>query len=179
MWSTSTPVTSRSGPPIAPPIPVRQTAGARASAVPLAGATTHRHRSGEGQSAQDAKIRRQNCAKPRSEDRAESPEPPARPGRRVAGAPPKSKRRASRPSSRPVAVELRRQGDSLRLFFPFAEQTPAAVFQRADTLWLVFDTAAPIDIGALSNDPSQTIRSADFPARTRRRSCGCGSNVRA
>ena len=79
-----------------------------------------------------------------------------------------------------MAVELRRQGDALRLFFPFAEQTPAAVFQRAETLWLVFDTAAPIDIEALGNDASKTIRSAELlRARTRRRWCGCGSNGRA
>ncbi|MCX7315217.1 MAG: tetratricopeptide repeat protein [Alphaproteobacteria bacterium] len=60
--------------------------------------------------------------------------------------------------NRPVSAELRRQGDNLRLFFPFAGPTPAAVFQRADTLWLVFDTNAAIDVGALSNDQSKTIR---------------------
>ena len=42
--------------------------------------------------------------------------------------------------------KLRRQGDGLRLTFPFAAPTPAAVFRRADTLWLVFDSQAPIDI---------------------------------
>jgi len=62
--------------------------------------------------------------------------------------------------SRPVIAELRRQGDNLRLFFPFAVPTPAAIFQRADTLWFVFDTPAKLDIGVLGNDQSKTIRSA-------------------
>ena len=69
--------------------------------------------------------------------------------------------RASRTDpNRPVTAELRRHGDNLRVAFPFAVQTPAAVFQRADTLWLVFDTKTAIDIGALNNDQSKTIRSA-------------------
>ncbi len=59
-----------------------------------------------------------------------------------------------------MIAELRRQGDNLRLFFPFAAPTPAAVFQRADTLWLVFDTKAVLDVGVLGNDQSKTIRSA-------------------
>ena len=61
---------------------------------------------------------------------------------------------------RPVIAELRRQGDNLRLFFPFSVPTPAAVFQRADALWLVFDTQAVLDVGVLGNDQSKTIRSA-------------------
>src|ERR1700704_31300 len=36
----------------------------------------------------------------------------------------------------PVVVGLRRQGENLKLTFPFAAPTPAAVFRRADTLWL-------------------------------------------
>src|SRR4029079_6407757 len=69
-------------------------------------------------------------------------------------------RAPQRDPNRPVIAELRRQGDNLRLFFPFAAPTPAAVFQRADTLWLVFDTKAVLDVGVLSNDQSKTIRSA-------------------
>lgn len=71
-------------------------------------------------------------------------------------------RRPSRQANRTARAELRRQGDGLKLMFPFADKTPAAMFQRADTLWLVFDTAVPIDVDALTNDPSQTIRSAEL-----------------
>jgi len=69
-------------------------------------------------------------------------------------------RSPNRDPSRPVTAEIRRQGESLRLVFPFATPTPAAIFQRADTLWLVFDSSAKLDVGALANDPSRTIRSA-------------------
>jgi tetratricopeptide (TPR) repeat protein len=64
--------------------------------------------------------------------------------------------------NRPVIAEVRRQGDNLNVVFPFAAPTEAAVFQRADTLWLVFDTASDLDIGALANDRSRTIRSASL-----------------
>ncbi|MEA2980302.1 MAG: hypothetical protein QOF09_2125, partial [Alphaproteobacteria bacterium] len=74
--------------------------------------------------------------------------------------PPAPVRPPLRDPNRPVTAELRRQGDNLRLLFPFAAPTPAAVFQRADTLWLVFDTKAALDVAVLGNDQSKTIRSA-------------------
>jgi len=68
----------------------------------------------------------------------------------------------AQPKSDPnkVAVAFERQGDELRLMFPFAAPTPAAVFRRADTLWLVFDTATPLDLAALGEDDSNAIKSA-------------------
>ena len=66
----------------------------------------------------------------------------------------------------PVVVGLRRQGENLKLSFPFAAPTPAAVFRRADTLWLVFDSAAKIDLAALAKDGTHTIRAATIsPSR--------------
>ncbi|MDQ2079947.1 hypothetical protein RA307_07130 [Xanthobacteraceae bacterium Astr-EGSB] len=59
----------------------------------------------------------------------------------------------------PVKVEMRRQGDNIKLVFPFAVPTPAAVFRRADTLWLVFDSPAPVDLGVLGTDTSRTVQS--------------------
>jgi tetratricopeptide (TPR) repeat protein len=59
----------------------------------------------------------------------------------------------------PVKVEMRRQGDNIKLVFPFAVPTPAAVFRRADTLWLVFDSPAPVDLGVLGADTSRTVQS--------------------
>src|SRR6185437_12860544 len=52
----------------------------------------------------------------------------------------------------PVVVAVSRQGEALKLTFPFAAPTPAAVFRRADTLWLVFDTTAKIDLAALATN---------------------------
>ena len=60
----------------------------------------------------------------------------------------------------PVVVEVRRQGELVRLTFPFAVPTPAAVFRRADTITLVFDSQAPIDINKIAAQSGQTIRNA-------------------
>jgi tetratricopeptide (TPR) repeat protein len=45
-----------------------------------------------------------------------------------------------------ATVEARRDSDGLRVMFTFAAPTPAALFRRADTVWLVFDHAQPIDV---------------------------------
>jgi tetratricopeptide (TPR) repeat protein len=45
-----------------------------------------------------------------------------------------------------ASVSARRDSDGLRLMFSFATATPAALFRRADTVWLVFDSKSPIDI---------------------------------
>jgi tetratricopeptide (TPR) repeat protein len=47
------------------------------------------------------------------------------------------------------AVGSSRDSDGLHLTFSFAAATPAALFRRADTLWLVFDSRTPIDIEPL------------------------------
>lgn len=60
----------------------------------------------------------------------------------------------------PVVAALHRGSDSLRLEFPFAVPTPAAVFARADMLWLVFDTPARVDVAALMGHSGGAIRNA-------------------
>ncbi len=80
-----------------------------------------------------------------------TPPPPAKPA--IA----EPKRPAPNPNA-PVVVELHQSGDTLSAEFPFGVATPAAVFQRADMLWLVFDSAAKIDPAALSVDASRVIR---------------------
>ena len=81
---------------------------------------------------------------------------------------------AERPAERPVAmpakardpnsviVDYSRQGETLALAFPFTAPTPAAIFRRADTVWLVFDSAASIDLHALQSETSNTIKSAQL-----------------
>jgi tetratricopeptide (TPR) repeat protein len=61
-----------------------------------------------------------------------------------------------------VAVELVHNGANLKLTFPFGTPAPAAVFHRADMLWLVFDSKAAIDLTALDGESSRTIRGYDF-----------------
>jgi tetratricopeptide (TPR) repeat protein len=45
-----------------------------------------------------------------------------------------------------VAAEARRIGDIVRVVFPFSEPVPSSVFRRHGSLWMVFDTADPIDV---------------------------------
>jgi tetratricopeptide (TPR) repeat protein len=93
-------------------------------------------------------VAEQPAAKPGS---AATPAPSEKPEPSLA-APAKSV------ASGTIVAELR-QGDDLRIKFPFGTPTPAAVFSRADSLWLVFDTKRDMDVGALTADGSQTIRS--------------------
>jgi len=46
----------------------------------------------------------------------------------------------------PASVSARRDGGGLRLTFSFSGATPAALFRRADTVWLLFDSTKPIDV---------------------------------
>src|SRR4051795_7311498 len=48
-----------------------------------------------------------------------------------------------------AGVDVRRDSDGLRVTFPLQVATPAAAFRRGDTVWLVFDTAKPIDVEAI------------------------------
>lgn len=73
----------------------------------------------------------------------------------------------------PVIAALHRDGQALKIEFPFAVPTPAAVFRRADVLWLVFDNPAEIDLGKLAAESEGAIqghtveRSADGAAIVR------------
>ncbi|MGY4404544.1 tetratricopeptide repeat protein [Bradyrhizobium sp. USDA 3315] len=60
------------------------------------------------------------------------------------------------------AVEAQRDSGGLRVTFSFPGATPAALFRRADTVWMVFDTAEAIDVdpvrakaGSLISDVSR------------------------
>ena len=57
---------------------------------------------------------------------------------------------------------LKKQGETIRLIFPFRQPTSAAIFRRLDTLWLVFDSGAPIDAARFKEDPSRTVRDVDI-----------------
>jgi len=72
---------------------------------------------------------------------------------------------ASKGNPDKIVVEVARSGTNLKLTFPFKVPTAAAVFNRADVLWFVFDSKLPIDLSALDGETSRTIRGAEF-ART-------------
>jgi tetratricopeptide (TPR) repeat protein len=90
------------------------------------------------------------AAQPGSTQRSVT-EPSGAPARPAAAAP------AGDPNA-PVVASLQRQGDSLRIIFPFQATVSGAVFRRAGALWMVFDTAAPLDVRRLREDPTRTIR---------------------
>ncbi|MGY3691195.1 tetratricopeptide (TPR) repeat protein [Bradyrhizobium sp. USDA 3240] len=70
--------------------------------------------------------------------------------------------RAGAESAASSAVEAQRDSDGLRVTFSFPGATPAALFRRADTVWMVFDTPEAIDVdpiraraGSLISDVSR------------------------
>ena len=87
---------------------------------------------------------------------------PAAPIKSSAAAPPPPTAPADSDGAGNVAADLSQQGADLKLTFAFKTPVGAAVFQRADTLWLVFDSKAKIDLSALDGEPSRTIRAFEF-----------------
>ena len=143
-------------PPMAPPSPVKPSAAAAPPVTPAPAPPVKAVESAPPP------------APPPPKDAAAAPASPVSPAPTLAAvaAPP----RAAKPAATgrklppadpnaPVIVDVRQSGDSLRAEFPFVVATPAAVFQRADTFWLVFDSAAMIDISALTKDTSRIIHS--------------------
>jgi tetratricopeptide (TPR) repeat protein len=94
---------------------------------------------------------------------AANSEPPKEPAARASA--PAANAEAGRPAPNPkatVVAGVHQSGNNFSVEFPFAVATPAAIFYRADTLWLVFDSAAPIDLSALRNDNESGVREATF-----------------
>ncbi|TKT72477.1 tetratricopeptide repeat protein [Afipia massiliensis] len=59
-----------------------------------------------------------------------------------------------------VTVDARLTSDDFRLTFPFTSPTPAAVFRRSDSIWLVFDTDQPIDASAIKREGAWVVADA-------------------
>jgi tetratricopeptide (TPR) repeat protein len=90
------------------------------------------------------------------EAKAAPPTPPAPKSK------PAARQRPAADPTAPVKAELHQSSGSLRIEFPFAAPTPAAVFRRADMLWLVFDSEAEIDLATLRREGGEAIREARF-----------------
>ncbi len=70
--------------------------------------------------------------------------------------------RRNRGTGKTAAVDAQRDSDGFRVTFSFATVTPAAMFRRADTVWMVFDSTSPVDVdpirakaGAIIGDVSR------------------------
>ncbi|HVV60439.1 MAG TPA: hypothetical protein VHD14_01640, partial [Pseudolabrys sp.] len=151
----------------APPLP-----GPEKAAAPPKPAETHAESAPKAQP--NAKPAAAEAAKAKADTHpaaAESPKVAAPPkAKPEAAAAPKPGAAAAAPSRRhlpldpkaPVVAEVQRSGDNVHVNFPFAVPTPAAVFRRADVLWLVFDSTAKLDLSALNADTGTIIRSVAF-----------------
>jgi tetratricopeptide (TPR) repeat protein len=124
--------------------------------------------------AQQAKLEARPEPKP---EPAMKPQPPAAPPPIVAAAAPAKETPAppvvaaspkialaaaepppeSKPGNAGDKVEARRDSDGLRLTFSFAAAAPAALFRRADVIWLVFDSAKPLDLEPIRREAGSII----------------------
>jgi tetratricopeptide (TPR) repeat protein len=60
-------------------------------------------------------------------------------------------------SDNAATVSAIRDSEGLHVTFAFATETPAALFRRADTVWLVFDTTKPLDIAPIRTNGGSII----------------------
>ena len=61
------------------------------------------------------------------------------------------------PGDTTATVSAIRDSEGLHVTFAFATETPAALFRRADTVWLVFDTTKPLDIAPIRTNGGSII----------------------
>lgn len=54
-------------------------------------------------------------------------------------------------------VDVQRNSDGVRVSFAFKGQTPAALFRRADAVWLLFDSAQPLDLDVVRRDAKSVV----------------------
>lgn len=59
-----------------------------------------------------------------------------------------------------TAITVKRDSEGLRLSVPFSAPTPAAIFTRADALWMIFDSELPLDVSQISRDGGAIVRDA-------------------
>ena len=99
----------------------------------------------------DARRRRRKRRSRSAPEQATAPVEAAKPATPAAARPAGQRRQPDKAAT----VEARRDSDGLRVTFSFAAPTPAALFRRADTVWLVFDQT---DAARPRADPRQGRR---------------------
>ena len=75
----------------------------------------------------------------------------------TASEPPPDAKTSDKTSDKATVVDAKRNSDNLSLTFSFAAVTPAALFRRADTVWLVFDSTMPIDLDPIRSKAGAII----------------------
>ena len=91
---------------------------------------------------------------------SETPEVPAQsPPKILAASQPPAEARSG---DNAVSVRTERDSEGLHLTFSFAAATPAALFRRADTVWLVFDSTTPLDVAPIRGSDGSIIADASL-----------------
>jgi hypothetical protein len=152
-----------------PPPPVVSPPAA-AKSVPEKPAEQPPQQSGEFAPPTRQMVAQQQSAEPKPEAKQRAMKPPAPsaavaplPAKQVpapAAATPAPPAAADAPPQIPPAadsVEARRNSDGMRLTFSFATAVPAAMFRRADAIWLVFDSAKPLDLEPVRREAGLVI----------------------
>lgn len=138
-------------------------------AAPASAPATVKSTAAEPQKANETQPHAAAAAKPAT-DSAKATEPKiaeSKPGAppanvAVASAPPNIEAPAA-PAATPAApadnvpVQVQRSSDGIRLNFAFDAATPAALFRRADAVWLLFDSAQAIDLDAIRRDAKSVV----------------------
>jgi tetratricopeptide (TPR) repeat protein len=90
----------------------------------------------------------------------ETPAPAAPPKKMAVAAPEPPPPPETQAGDSDASVDARRDSDGLRLTFSFGTPTPAALFRRADTVWVVFDSTKLIDVAPIRNKGGALIAEA-------------------
>jgi hypothetical protein len=91
-----------------------------------------------------AKPAASETQKPATSEKPANAEPPKK--MTVAAPPSADAKPNENPTEPPGSIDAWRDSEGLRLTFSFPQATAAASFRRGDTVWLVFDSAAPLDV---------------------------------
>jgi tetratricopeptide (TPR) repeat protein len=136
--------------PQASPTPATQSAASSASETPTAMPATPK--------VTPAAAETPNAVRSASETPAPAPAAP-KPGPAASAPPPESIS-----GDGTAQVNAVRDSEGLHVKFSFATATPAALFRRADTVWLVFDSIKPIDIAPIKSNGGAVIAEVKLQA---------------
>ncbi|MBN8972392.1 MAG: tetratricopeptide repeat protein [Rhizobiales bacterium] len=95
--------------------------------------------------------------------KAAEPKPGTPPANVVAAPAPAKIEAPAAPTANPATstdnapVQVQHNSDGIRLNFAFDAATPAALFRRADAVWLLFDSTQALDLDAIRRDAKSVI----------------------
>jgi tetratricopeptide (TPR) repeat protein len=166
--ATAVPVAA--APASAAPAPTAPAVTAPAASRTPSGEPAAPQQHGEAAPPKPEALAEQASTEPKSGPASEAPKPapPPEAPASLAEKSPQKNLAASEPPAEiragdsAAAVDAKRDSGGLRLTFSFAAATPAALFRRADAVWLVFDSLKPIDIEPIRSGGGAVIADASL-----------------